>query len=62
MASGAARVPGEYWPRVNGSSLGSQDPISIAMVSSSGTQLDSTSAIDSNGDFSNTWLASGRRF
>jgi hypothetical protein len=48
--------------QVNGSSLGGQDPTSITMVSSSGTQLDSTSAIDSNGDFSNTWLASGRRF
>jgi hypothetical protein len=43
--------------QVNGSSLGGQDPTSITMVGESGDQLDSTSGIDSNGDFSNTWLA-----
>jgi hypothetical protein len=42
---------------VNGSSLGGQDPTQIVMVGSSGDQLDSTSAIDGSGDFSNTWLA-----
>ncbi len=42
---------------VNGSSLGGQNPTQIIMVGSSGDQLDSTSSIDGNGDFSNTWLA-----
>ncbi len=42
----------------NGSSMGSQNPTSITMVGSSGDQLDSTSAIDGSGDFSNTWDAS----
>jgi Peptidase A4 family len=41
----------------NGTSMSSQNPTSITMVSSSGDQLDSTSAIDGSGDFSNTWQA-----
>jgi hypothetical protein len=41
----------------NGTSFGSQNPTSITMVGSSGDQLDSTSAIDGAGDFSNTWQA-----
>jgi hypothetical protein len=41
---------------VNGQSMGSQDPTQIIMVGSSGDQLDNTSSIDGNGDFSNTWL------
>jgi hypothetical protein len=43
---------------VNGSSMDSQDPTSIIMVSQRGHQLDSTGSMDSVGDFSNTWLAS----
>jgi Peptidase A4 family len=43
---------------VNGSSMDSQNPTSIIMVSQRGDQLDSTSGMDSVGDFSNTWLAS----
>ena len=39
----------------NGNSFGSQNPTSITMVGSSGDQLDSTSAMDGSGDFSNTW-------
>ncbi len=42
---------------VNGTSMGSQNPTSITMVASSGDQLDSTSAMDGSGDFSNTWQA-----
>ncbi|MBV9795431.1 MAG: hypothetical protein JO016_16000 [Actinobacteria bacterium] len=42
----------------NGTSMSSQNPTSITMVGSSGDQLDSTSAIDGSGDFSNTWDAS----
>jgi len=34
-----------------------QDPTSITMVAGSGDQLDSTSAIDGSGDFSNAWQA-----
>jgi Peptidase A4 family len=41
----------------NGASMSSQNPTSITMVGSSGDQLDSTSAIDGSGDFSNTWQA-----
>ena len=41
----------------NGSSMGSQNPTSITMVGSSGDQLDSTSALDGSGGFSNTWQA-----
>jgi hypothetical protein len=41
----------------NGTSMGQQDPTSITMVGSSGDQLDSTSGIDSSGDFSNIWSA-----
>lgn len=43
---------------VNGSSMDSQSPIQIVMVGSSGDQLDSTSAMNSASDFSNTWEAS----
>jgi hypothetical protein len=42
---------------VNGTSMGSQNPTSIAMVASKGDQLDATSAMDGAGDFSNTWQA-----
>jgi hypothetical protein len=38
--------------------MGGQSPTQITMVGSSGDQLDSTSAIDGSGDFSNGWLAS----
>jgi hypothetical protein len=41
----------------NGQSLDAQNPTQIIMVGSSGDQLDTTSSIDSYGDFSNTWLA-----
>jgi hypothetical protein len=41
----------------NGTSMDSQDPTQIVMVGSSGDQLDSTSPMDSSGDFSNTWDA-----
>ena len=41
----------------NGTLMSSQNPTSITMVGSSGDQLDSTSAIDGSGDFSNTWQA-----
>jgi hypothetical protein len=37
--------------------MGGQSPTGIVMVASSGDQLDSTSAIDGSGDFSNSWLA-----
>ncbi len=43
---------------VNGSSMASSSPTGIIMVGSSGDQLDSTSPMDSSGDFSNTWMAS----
>jgi hypothetical protein len=42
----------------NGTAMSSQNPTSITMVGSSGDQLDSTTAIDGPGDFSNTWDAS----
>jgi hypothetical protein len=42
---------------VNGSSMGLQSPTGIIMVGASGDQLDSTSAMDGSGDFSNTWMA-----
>jgi hypothetical protein len=42
----------------NGTSLGTQNPIQIIMVDNSGNQKDSTSAINSQGGFSNTWLRS----
>ena len=42
---------------VDGTSLGAQNPTSITMIGASGDQLDSTSAIDGSGDFSNTWAA-----
>jgi Peptidase A4 family len=42
----------------NGTSLGTQNPVQIIMVDSSGKQKDSTSAISSGGAFSNTWLRS----
>jgi len=42
----------------NGTSLGTQSPTEIIIVSASGTQEDSTGAIASNGSFSNTWITS----
>jgi hypothetical protein len=42
---------------VDGTSMGSMNPTSITMAGGSGDQLDSTSAIDGSGDFSNTWQA-----
>jgi hypothetical protein len=44
--------------KANGTSLGTQNPVQIIMVDSSGKQKDSTSAINSGGGFSNTWLRS----
>jgi hypothetical protein len=41
----------------NGSSMDAQNPTQIIMVGSSGDQLDSTSSMDSVGDFSNTWMS-----
>ena len=41
---------------VNGESLASESPTEIIIVSSGGTQEDSTSSIASNGSFSNTWI------
>jgi hypothetical protein len=41
----------------NGGSMDSQNPTQIVMVGSSGDQLDTTSPMDSSGDFSNTWEA-----
>jgi Peptidase A4 family len=41
----------------NGESMDSLSPTAIEMVGASGDQLDSTSGIDSSGDFSNTWMA-----
>jgi hypothetical protein len=43
----------------NGSSMGTQSPTGIIIVSGTGTQEDSTSSITSSGNFSNTWLAAG---
>ncbi|HET9896055.1 MAG TPA: G1 family glutamic endopeptidase [Streptosporangiaceae bacterium] len=42
----------------NGTSIGSQNPTSITMVNSSGADKDTTSAINSSGGFSNTWVRS----
>jgi Peptidase A4 family len=42
----------------NGTSLGSQSPTEIIMVDNSGLDKDSTSAINSSGGFSNTWIRS----
>jgi hypothetical protein len=42
----------------NGQSMDSQNPTEIIMVGNSGDQLDTTSPMDSAGDFSNTWEAS----
>ena len=41
----------------NGASFSAQDPTSITMVAGDGDQLDSTSALDGSGGFSNTWQA-----
>jgi hypothetical protein len=41
----------------NGASFSAQDPTSITMVAGDGDQLDSTSALDGSGAFSNTWQA-----
>jgi hypothetical protein len=41
----------------NAESMDSQNPTQIIMVGSSGDQLDTTSPMDSSGDFSNTWEA-----
>jgi len=41
----------------NGASFSAQDPMSITMVAGDGDQLDSTSALDGSGAFSNTWQA-----
>jgi hypothetical protein len=40
----------------NGTSLGTQAPTEIIMIDNSGRDKDSTSAINSAGGFSNTWL------
>jgi peptidase A4-like protein len=40
----------------NGTSLGSQSPTEIVMIDNSGADKDSTSAINSGGGFSNTWI------
>ena len=42
----------------NGTSLGSQSPVEIIMVNTSGADKDSTSSISGGGAFSNTWLRS----
>ena len=42
----------------NGTSLGSQSPTEIVMIDNSGADKDSTSAINSSGGFSNTWIRS----
>jgi hypothetical protein len=43
---------------VNGSSMADSNPTSIIIVNpNSGDQEDSTSSMDGNGDFSNTWLS-----
>jgi Peptidase A4 family len=41
----------------NGASFSAQSPTSITMVAGRGDQLDSTSALDGSGGFSNTWQA-----
>jgi Peptidase A4 family len=41
----------------DGVSFSAQDPTSITMVAGDGDQLDSTSALDGSGGFSNTWQA-----
>ena len=41
----------------NGASFSAQDPTSITMVAGTGDELDSTSALDGSGGFSNTWQA-----
>jgi Peptidase A4 family len=41
----------------NGTSFSAQNPTSITMVAGSGDRLDSTSALDGSGGFSNTWQA-----
>jgi hypothetical protein len=43
---------------VNGSSMSALDPTGIIIVDSSGNQQDTTSSMDSSGDFSNGWLSS----
>jgi hypothetical protein len=43
---------------VNGSSMATLDPTGIIIVDSSGNQQDTTSSMDSSGDFSNGWLSS----
>jgi peptidase A4-like protein len=40
----------------NGTSIGSQNPTSITMINNSGEDKDTTSAINSSGGFSNTWV------
>jgi hypothetical protein len=40
----------------NGTSLGTQNPVQIIMINSSGQDKDSTSSISSGGAFSNTWI------
>jgi hypothetical protein len=42
----------------NGTSLGSQSPTEIIMIDNSGLDKDTTSAINSSGGFSNTWVRS----
>jgi hypothetical protein len=42
----------------NGSSMSTLDPTGIIIVDSSGSQQDTTSSMDSSGDFSNGWLSS----
>jgi Peptidase A4 family len=42
----------------NGTSLGSQSPTEIIMIDNSGQDKDTTSAINSSGGFSNTWVRS----
>lgn len=42
----------------NGTSLGSQSPTEIVMIDNSGADKDTTSAINSSGGFSNTWVRS----
>jgi Peptidase A4 family len=42
----------------NGTSLGSQSPTEIIMIDNSGADKDTTSAINSSGGFSNTWVRS----
>jgi hypothetical protein len=42
--------------KVNGTSMGSQDPTGVTMVNGSGKTLVSTSAMTAAGKFSNTWV------